>query len=861
MKRFFSLITLIQCVIIGLSVQAQIGTRFPSERKIIQDPVTGIDLVFLTSTPAGDRKIYPTHNQWTSDGKWIVFSSARVPGEAMAVNEETGEIVQITEGGYSGMLSVARESMKLYYMREPKDEKTEEGAVEVIEVDLQKVFTDSELGKMKPAAFYERVCGVTPPEMRAGGDMALDGGEEWVWFRVGKEEALKHLPEGTEIVKPFGPRKMGAGPAGIAGMNIRTGEIKHVVSVPFQVGHIQSNPWVPGQILFCWETGGKSPQRTWIVHADGTGLRPLYRESEYEWITHEAVISPDEVAFAIMGHRPIPGIEDENRPEGTDVRGANPGQEKEWGPSGTREKPTGLGIVNINTREMFIAGQIPYGSGFWHVHGSPDKRFVVGDNFSRELYLINRETNEMMLLTAGHKVTAADHVHPTFSPDGTKIEIQSAMLSEDGRAMNICIVPVPEKWLKRDTVAGIPVNYDEAKTGTWQLPDLMTLENGDTVTNTSDWIQKRRPEIIRLYETEQYGKAPERIKQRVNLFEPGTPAREGKAVRKQVTLYLTEDTASHKADLLIYLPADAKGPVPLFLMVSFMPNAMTVDDPAIRSGYMWNREGERVPVQPGSGESRMRGLDVDKFISQGFGVATLYYGDIEPDFADGIRYGVRGHYLPEGKEWPEPNEWGTISAWAWGLGYAMDYLETDPDIDATKVALHGVSRLGKTVLWTGALDQRFAMVLASCSGEGGAALSMRDYGETIAHMVAPSRYFYQFCGNRARYADNPQSSPIDAHMLLSLMAPRPLLLQTGDTDGWSDPKGEFLAAIAAGPVYNLFGKKGLETDEMAEAGIPILHDLGYYMHAGGHGTLPEDYDVFIDFMRKHFLEGESQPVP
>ena len=449
MKRNLLLIAVMQCLMLGLSLQAQIGTRFSSERKVVKDPVTGVDLVFLTSSPAGERKIYPTHNQWTSDGEWLIFHSQRVPGEAMAVHEETGEMVQATEGGFSGMLSVARKSMKLYYMRHPLGNNAAKGAIEVVETDLEKLFADSKSGELKPAAAYERICGITPPEMQAGGDMALDGSEEWVWFRVGREEAMKHLPEGTEIAKPFGPRNMGAGPAGIAGMNIITGETKYVVSVPFQVGHIQTNPWVPGQILFCWETGGKSPQRTWIVNADGTGLRPLYPESEYEWITHEAVISPDEVAFAIMGHRPIPGLKDENRPQGTDVKGANPGQEAAWGPSGTREKPTGLGIVNIRTREMVIAGQIPYGSGFWHVHGSPDKRFAVGDNFARELYLINRETGEMMLLTAGHKTTAADHVHPTFSPDGTKIQIQSAMISEDGRAMDICIVPVPDKWLKK----------------------------------------------------------------------------------------------------------------------------------------------------------------------------------------------------------------------------------------------------------------------------------------------------------------------------------------------------------------------------------------------------------------------------
>jgi oligogalacturonide lyase len=436
------LITLMVC----LPAQSQIGKRFPSERKVVKDPVTGTKLIFLTSTPAGDFKIYQTHNQWTSDGKWLIFRSNRVKGEVMAVNESSGELVQVSEGGYNGMLNVARKTMKLYFMRK-KTEDSVSHVFDIIEVDLAKVFADSKAGTMKQAEVYQRICGTVPSEYEAGGDMALDGNEDWLWFRIGKSESLKHLPEGTKMEGAFGPRKMGAGPAGIAGINIQTGEIKHVVSVPFQIGHIQSNPWVPGQIVFCWETGGKSPQRTWIVNSDGTGLRPLYPESDYEWVTHEAVISPDEVAIAIMGHRKIPNtILDSIK--GTDVYGSNPGQEKAWGPSGTREKPTGLGIVNINTREMYIAGQIPFGSGFWHVSGSADRRFVVGDDFARNLYLINRHTHKMILLTTGHKTTAADHIHPTFSPDGTKIEIQSAMLSVDNKSMNICIVPVPKKWLK-----------------------------------------------------------------------------------------------------------------------------------------------------------------------------------------------------------------------------------------------------------------------------------------------------------------------------------------------------------------------------------------------------------------------------
>lgn len=429
------------------AVNGQIGSRFPSERKVVKDPVTGTQLTFLTSKPAGDSKIYQTHNQWTSDGNWVIFRSNRVKGEAMAVNEKTGVIVQVSEGGFMGMLNVGRKSMKLYFMRnvpgaQGSTVRGAAGPVQIIEVDLAKLFTDSEAGKLKPATEYQRICGTTPAEMGAGGDMALDADEEVVYFRLGKEEASRHLPEGTKIAANFGPRNMGAGPAGIGSMNVKTGETKFVVAVPFQIGHIQVNPWVPGEIVFCWETGGKAPQRTWTVLADGTGLRPLYPESEYEWITHEAVISKDEVAIAIMGHRKI----------GTTVIPAdpkNPVQPLDWGPSGTREKPSGLGIVNLRTREMTIVGQTSKGSGLWHVNGSSDGRWAVGDDFSRGIYLIDRHTHEMILLSTGHKETASDHPHPTFSADGTKIEIQSAMLAEDNKAMSICIIPVPEDWLKR----------------------------------------------------------------------------------------------------------------------------------------------------------------------------------------------------------------------------------------------------------------------------------------------------------------------------------------------------------------------------------------------------------------------------
>jgi oligogalacturonide lyase len=346
------------------------------------------------------------------------------------------------------MLCLADHSMNLYFLRLPPagppkavtgaepavpatDSTKPPAAAQIIRVDLGKLFADSAAGTLQSASEYEFVCGTVPSEMGAVGDVALDPTEDFAYFRVeAKELALQHLAPGTKIEANYGPRNMGAGPNGLASMNLRTGEVKFIVAVPFKIGHVQTNPWVPGEIVFCWETGGKSPQRTWTVLADGTGLRPLYPEASYEWVTHEAVITRDEVAFAILGHRKV-GFSDE------------------WGANGTREHPTGLAIVNLRTREMRIAGQTKSGSGLWHVNGSGDGRWAVGDDFARNLWLIDRHTDEMMLLSTGHKPTAADHPHPTFSADGTKIEIQSAMLSADNRAMNICVIPVPEDWLKR----------------------------------------------------------------------------------------------------------------------------------------------------------------------------------------------------------------------------------------------------------------------------------------------------------------------------------------------------------------------------------------------------------------------------
>jgi len=402
-------------------------------------------------------------------------------------------------------------------------------------------------------------------------------------------------------------------------------------------------------------------------------------------------------------------------------------------------------------------------------------------------------------------------------------------------------------------VAGIPVNYEEARVGDYKLPDLLMLANGKPVRDAKTWNEKRRPEIVRLFEENQYGRSPGRpAAMSFDVFDKGTPALDGKAVRRQVTIYFSADKAGPKMDLLVYVPANATGPVPLLLNLSFSANATTVNDPGVKVGEVWGRDKKKVPAGQGPNFGR---INVARLMDVGFGFATVYYGDIDPDFLGGVPSGVRSLYLKAGQTEPAPDEWGSISAWAWGLSRAIDYLETDKGVDAKRVAILGVSRLGKTVMWAGAHDPRIALVIASCSGEGGAALSRRNYGETIAHLTEPTRYPYQFAGNYAKYANKVDQFPVDAHMLVALIAPRPVLLQTGDKDFWSDPKGEFLAAVAAGPVYRLLGKQGLDTDQMPPAGTPILHTIGYYMHAGGHGTIASDWDQFLAFMQMH-LQGK-----
>ena len=412
------------------------------------------------------------------------------------------------------------------------------------------------------------------------------------------------------------------------------------------------------------------------------------------------------------------------------------------------------------------------------------------------------------------------------------------------------------------SVANIPVNYTEAKTGSYTLPDPLKFSDGSPVADSKAWTDKRRPEFFKLIEENEYGRVPGRPEAlSFDVFDRGTPAFDGKALRKQVTIYFTASRTEHYVDVLIYLPAKATGPVPLLLNFGWAGNNLAVSsDPGVKVGRQWSmQEKKRVPsVPPPAPAAGGRGfggpgrnMNVMQVVERGYGWAVFNYNDIDVDQLNALGHGIRAAYLKPGATEPAPEEWGSIAAWGWGASRMIDYFETDPAIDAKRIAITGASRLGKTVLWTAARDERVACVIASVSGEGGAALSRRDYGETVAHLVAPTRYPYQFAINYQKWAGKANDMPWDAHTIVALVAPRPILLQTGSTDKWSDPYGEFLAAKAATPVFALLGKKGIEQYSMPGTGKPLMNTLGYLMHDGPHGVLPADWPVFLDFLDAH----------
>jgi hypothetical protein len=393
-------------------------------------------------------------------------------------------------------------------------------------------------------------------------------------------------------------------------------------------------------------------------------------------------------------------------------------------------------------------------------------------------------------------------------------------------------------------------NLDEGKVGTYTLPPLLTLQNGKTVTSAAAWTNKRRPEILRLYQDHVHGHTPGTVPRDLafKVIEEDKAALGGTAHRKQIEVRFSKKESAPVMHILLYTPAGAKERVPTFLVLHFNGNWAVIDDPGIRLYETWDRKTQKRVAPPADVKrGTSKEWDIPGVLARGYGIAAIYYGDIEPDFEEGagLPHGVRPLFWKPGQTARGPSDWGAIGAWAWGMSRGLDYLLTDRQVDGKRVIAVGQSRLGKTVLWAGAQDQRFAAVVASCSGEGGAALSRRDYGENLDNMT--TRYLYQFSENFARYHKNWNALPVDAHMLVALIAPRPLFLNTGNEDRWSDPRGEFLAAQAASPVWTLFGKEGVADDPEPPLDQPLIKDLAFHQHTGRHAILATDWKAFLDF--------------
>ncbi len=401
-------------------------------------------------------------------------------------------------------------------------------------------------------------------------------------------------------------------------------------------------------------------------------------------------------------------------------------------------------------------------------------------------------------------------------------------------------------------------NYDESKVPDYTLPDPLVMQDGTKVTSAEMWRTKRRPEILELFRKHVYGRSPDRPKgMTFKVFDHDPKALNGKAMRKQVTVSFTGKPDGPSMDILMYLPNQAKKPVPLFVLLNFQGNHSISTDPAIKLCTSWLPR-KRTGVVKNRATEEARGVakarfPVEKILARGYGLATIYYGDIDPDYHDGFKNGVHGAFDKEHGEKRPADAWGSIGAWAWGLSRAQDYFETDKDVDNQRVMVLGHSRLGKTSLWAGAQDQRFAIVISNDSGCGGAALSRREFGETVGRINTVFPHW--FCANFKTYNNRVNDLPVDQHMLIALAAPRPVYVASAVEDRWADPKGEFLAAKHASPVYRLFGLEGLPADTMPKVDQPVHGTIGYHCRTGRHNLTEYDWQRYMDFADKH-LDGK-----
>lgn len=401
----------------------------------------------------------------------------------------------------------------------------------------------------------------------------------------------------------------------------------------------------------------------------------------------------------------------------------------------------------------------------------------------------------------------------------------------------------------------IPINQDESKVPAYALPDPLRSTAGEPIRTAADWSGMRRPEVLELFRNHVYGRTPESLPRSGSTLVSDHPqARGGRATRQRIQVPLTRGSDGPALDLLVYLPNSRSGKVPVFLGLNFDGNhTVTLEaDIPLAPGWVPNRPQWGITHNAATDASRGSAAGrwpIDRLLERGYGLATLYCGDVEPDHPEGWRKGLRGAVTFPDLQAPAADAWGAIGAWAWGLTRALDALETHPQVDGRRVVVIGHSRLGKTALWAGAQDSRFALVISNESGEGGAALARRDFGETLLRIN--TSFPHWFCGRFKAYNHNIAALPVDQHELIALIAPRPVYVASATEDLWADPKGEFLGALGAEPVYALFGRKGVGTPTPPQPDHPIGDWIGYHNRSGKHDITTYDWERYMDFADRH----------
>ncbi len=382
------------------------------------------------------------------------------------------------------------------------------------------------------------------------------------------------------------------------------------------------------------------------------------------------------------------------------------------------------------------------------------------------------------------------------------------------------------------------VIYDEDKIPHYDLPPLLVTAEGKEVATPEDWQNIRRPQIMALFGNLIYGRIPRPdspLKVDFEVKKTDPEFMQGKATRKDIQIRLSNNNGKVEMLVLVFVPNDATKPVPAFMKHSFdntQSLGFDADTGPFRQGFLRN------------------GWPLGEFFKRGYAFVAVYQGDLVQHNEVEFLHRIYPLFYGKGQSFPKAHEWGVLTTVAWGAMRAMDYLETDDDIDHKRVAIMGHSKMGKATLWTAALDERFAMAISAQSGCAGAALWRRRSGETLEKMV--TRFPYWLCRNAWKFVGREDDLPVDQHMLLACIAPRPVYVHSGVEDTWADARGEYLSAYHASEVYRLLGKKGLTSEKSPPAGKAIIEsDVGYHVRQGGHSIKKYDWLRFMDFADYH----------